>query len=170
MANITLADLDAMTIEKAHKLAFEDRDKLLDLIIKDSLKNTGKQPERQIGLMSDYFEEDVVRLVKVRAIQIRCGGFIPVDSTGEVPTLVQKEQFKLVFTNLKKALEKMGSSLDRIVNMIIFLKNMDYWGEMNAVYREFIKSCPTRAAIGIQTLNKTYQIEIVNVIAYKVAK
>lgn len=41
---------------------------------------------------------------------------------------------------------------------------------MNAVYREFVKSCPTRAAIGIQNLNKIYQIEIVNVIAYKVAK
>ncbi|MCF6153958.1 MAG: RidA family protein [Candidatus Brocadia sp.] len=170
MADITLADLDGMTIEAAHKLSFEDRNKLLDLIIKDALRNVGKQPERQIGLMSDYFEEDIVRFVKVRATQIRCGGFIPIDSTGEVPSLDQKEQFRLVFSNLKKALESMGSNLNRIVNMIIFLKNMDYWGDMNAVYREFIKSCPTRAAIGIQDLNKTYQIEIVNVIAYKVAK
>ena len=170
MANITLAHLDAMTIETAHKLSFDDRNKLLDLIIKDALKNVGKQPERQIGLMSDYFEEDMVRLTKVRAIKIRCGGFIPIDSTGEVPSLVPKEQFKLVFSNVKTALESMGSKLDRIVNMIIFLKNMDYWGEMNAVYREFVKSCPTRAAIGIQDLNKTYQIELVNIIAYKVAK
>ncbi|OHB69029.1 MAG: hypothetical protein A2W17_02450 [Planctomycetes bacterium RBG_16_41_13] len=120
--------------------------------------------------MSDYFEEDMVRFTKVRAIKIRCGGFIPVDSTGEVPSLVPKEQFKLVFSNVKKALESMGSNLNRVVNMIIFLKNMDYWGEMNAVYREFVKSCPTRAAIGIQDLNKTYQIELVNIIAYKVAK
>ena len=66
MANITLVDLDAMTIETAHKLSFDDRNKLLDLIIKDALKNVGKQPERQIGLMSDYFEEDMVRLTKVR--------------------------------------------------------------------------------------------------------
>lgn len=85
-------------------------------------------------------------------------------------TLDQKEQYRLVFSNLKKALESMGSNLNRVVNMIIFLKNMDYWGKMNAVYREFVKSCPTRAAIGIQNLNKTYQTEIVNVIAYKVAK
>jgi len=167
MANITLADLDAMTLEKAHQLPFDERDNLLDLILKDSLKNVGKQPERQIGLMSDYFEEDIVRLAKVRAIKIRCGGFIPVDSTGEVPTLVPKEQFRLVFSNVKHAIENMGTKPERIVNMIIFLKNMDYWGEMNDVYREFITSCPTRAAIGIQDLNKTYQIEIVNIIAYK---
>ena len=74
------------------------------------------------------------------------------------------------FFKPEKALESMGSNLNRGVNMIIFLKNMDYQGEMNAVYREFVKSCPTRAAIGIQNLNKTYQIEIVSVIAYKVAK
>mgnify|MGYP001565903983 FL=1 len=59
-------------------------------------------------------------------IQIRCGGFIPVDSTGELPTLDQKGQCRLVFSNLKKALESMGSNLNRGVNMIIFLKNMDY--------------------------------------------
>ena len=170
MANLTLADLDALPIDKALQLSFKERDTLLDLILKDSLKNVGKQPERQVGLMSDYFEEDIVRLAKVRAVKIRCGGFIPVDGSGEVPSLVPKEQFKLVFLNLKTALEAMGTKLDRIVNMIIFMKNMDYWGEMNAVYKEFIKSCPTRAAIGIQDLNKTYQIELVNVIAYKVAK
>ena len=81
-----------------------------------------------------------------------------------------KEQFKLVFFKRENCIESMGSNLNRMVNMIIFLKNMDYWGEMNAVYREFVKSCPTRAAIGIQDLNKTYQIELVNIIAYKVAK
>lgn len=127
MANLTLADLDALPIDKALQLSFKERDTLLDLILRDSLKNVGKQPERQVGLMSDYFEEDMVRLTKIRAIKIRCGGFIPVDASGEVPGLVPKEQFKLVFSNLKTALEAMGSKPDRIVNLIIFLKNMDYW-------------------------------------------
>jgi hypothetical protein len=50
------------------------------------------------------------------------------------------------------------------------MKNIDYWGQMNDIYRNYIKCSPTRAAIGCQDLNKLYQIEIVNLLAYKVAK
>ena len=34
MTDVTLADLDAMSIEKAQQLSFRERDKLLDLILK----------------------------------------------------------------------------------------------------------------------------------------
>lgn len=169
-ASYTLKDLDKMSVEDAQNLSFGDRDALLDLVLADSRKICGKQPERQVGLMCDYFEEDVVRLQKLKAIRIRCGGFIPVDANGDVPTLDPKGQFKLVFENIKKALKIAGSSCDRIVNCIIFMKNIDYWGQMNDVYKQYIKCSPTRATIGCQDLNKTYQIEVVNIIAYKVAK
>ena len=39
---------------------------------------------------------------------------------------------------------------------------------MNEIYRKYIKCSPTRAVIGCQDLNKTYQIEIVTLYAYKV--
>lgn len=169
-ANYTLKDLDEMTTEEAQGLPFSVRDKLLDELLKESRKLCGKQPERQVGLMCDYFEEDVVRLQKLKAIRIRFGGFIPVDANGDVPTLDPKGQFKLVFENIKKALKIAGTSCDRMVNCIVFMKNIDYWGQMNEVYKQYIKCSPTRAAIGCQDLNKTYQIEIVNIIAYKVAK
>ncbi len=168
--NYSLRDLDNMSIEEAHKLPFVVRDKLLDLVIADGRKIGGKQPARQVGLMCDWFEEDVVRLQKIKAIKICCGGFIPVDSKGEVPTLDPQGQFKLVFENIKNALKKAGTNMDRIVNSMIFMKNIDYWGQMNDVYRKYIKCSPTRAAIGCQDLNKTYQIEVVNLFAYKVAK
>lgn len=166
----TLKDLDKMPLEEAQKLPFAVRDKLLDLVLADGRKVGGKQPARQVGLMCDWFEEDVARLQKLKAIKICCGGFIPVDSTGEVPTLDPEGQFRLVFENIKKAIKKAGTNMDRIVNAIIFMKNIDYWGQMNNVYRKYIKCSPTRAAIGCQDLNKTYQIEVVNLIAYKVAK
>jgi 2-iminobutanoate/2-iminopropanoate deaminase len=166
----TLRDLDKMSLEEAQKLPFTIRDKLLDLVLADGRKVGGKQPARQVGLMCDWFEEDVARLQKIKAIRICCGGFIPVDSTGEVPTLDPRGQFKLVFENVKNAIKKAGTNMDRIVNAIIFMKNIDYWGQMNDVYRKYIKCSPTRAAIGCQDLNKTYQIEVVNLIAYKVAK
>lgn len=173
MANnkaLTLNDLDKMDVDTAQNLPFATRDKLLDMILSDSKKICGKQPERQVGLMCDYFEEDMARLQKIKAIKICCGGFIPVAANGEVPTLDPKGQFKLVFENLKKALKIAGTSCDRITNLIIFMKNIDYWGEMNDVYKQYIKCSPTRAAIGCQDLNKEYQIEIVNIRAYKVAK
>jgi 2-iminobutanoate/2-iminopropanoate deaminase len=168
--NYTLKDLDKMSIDEAHKLSFSDRDKLLDLLLTESRKVGGKQPERQVGLMCDWFEEDIARLHKIKAIRVCCGGFIPVDSSGEVPTLDPKGQFKLVFDNVKSAINKAGSNMNRVVNCIIFMKNIDYWSQMNDIYRKYIKCSPTRAAIGCQDLNKTYQIEIVSLVAYKVAE
>lgn len=166
----SLSDLDKMSSDEAQKLPFSVRDKLLDLLLVDSRKVGGKQPERQVGLMCDWFEEDLVRLQKLKAVKICCGGFIPVDSSGEVPTLDPKGQFKLVFDNIKASIGKAGSNMNRVVNCLIFMKNIDYWGQMNDVYKKYIKCSPTRAAIGCQDLNKTYQIEVVNLVAYKVAK
>jgi len=166
----TLKDLDKMDIDTAHALPFAVRDKLLDLVMEDSRKVCGKQPARQVGLMCDYFEEDMARFQKLKAIRVRCGGFIPVAANGEVPTLDPQGQFKLVFENIKKALKKAGTSLDRISNLVIFMKNIDYWGQMNDIYKQYIKCSPTRAAIGCQDLNKEYQIEVINILAYKVAK
>ena len=168
--NLSLKDLDKMSLEDAQKLSFAVRDRLLDLVITDGRKIGGKQPARQVGLMCDWFEEDVVRLQKIKAVKICCGGFIPVNSKGDVPTLDPQEQFKLVFENIKNALRKAGTNMDRIVNSLIFMKNIDYWGQMNEVYRQYIKCSPTRAAIGCQDLNKTYQIEVVNLMAFKVSK
>lgn len=168
--NYTLNDLDKMSVEEVQKLSFAVRDQLLDLVIADGRKIGGKQPARQVGLMCDWFEEDAVRLQKIKAVKINCGGFIPIAANGEVPTLDPKGQFKLIFENVKSALKKAGTDMDRVVNAVIFMKNIDYWGEMNDIYRNYIKCSPTRAVIGCQDLNKTYQIEIVSLHAYKVAK
>ncbi len=166
----TLKDLDKMPVEEAQKLSFAARDKLLDLVIDDGRKIGGKQPARQVGLMCDWFEEDVVRLQKIKAVKICCGGFIPIAANGEVPTLDPDGQFKQIFENVKKTLKKADTNFDRVVNTLIFMKNIDYWGQMNDIYRKYIKCSPTRAVIGCQDLNKTYQIEIVNLFAYKVAR
>jgi 2-iminobutanoate/2-iminopropanoate deaminase len=168
--NYTLQDLDKMPVEEAQNLPFATRDKLLDLVIADGRKIGGKQPARQVGLMCDWFEEDVVRLQKIKAVKICCGGFIPIAANGEVPTLDPEGQFKLIFENVKKALKKADTNFDRVVNSLIFMKNIDYWGQMNEIYRKYIKCSPTRAVIGCQDLNKTYQIEIVSLYAYKVSK
>jgi enamine deaminase RidA (YjgF/YER057c/UK114 family) len=121
--------------------------------------------------MCDYIEEDLDLLCKVRAIRIVTGGFIPVDESGEVPSTDAKAQYGQVFRNIKGALAAAGSSLDRITSLVICLRSMtpESWAEMNSVYREFIHCCPARAAIGVAALNKSYQIEVINLVAWKVA-
>jgi len=66
----TLTDLDAMSIEDANALPFDDRDHLLDLIIADGRHQSTDQHSYRVGLYSDYFEEDMVRMLKVRAVKV----------------------------------------------------------------------------------------------------
>ncbi len=165
-----LAVLDRLTLDQAHHLSFATRDRLLDLVLGDGRKLLGKQIDRQEGLFCDYFEEDLCRLHKLKTVRIRCSGFIPTDPTGAVPSLEPKAQFRLAFENVKNGLDKMGTSLSRVVNLMVFLKNMDYWAEMNLVYRDYFSCAPARATIGTSSLNLNYQIEVANVVAYKVTK
>jgi enamine deaminase RidA (YjgF/YER057c/UK114 family) len=168
---IGLEELRVMEPARTRALSFDERDELLEEILASSRRYIGKQPERQVGLMCDYVEEDLDLLGKIRAIRIVAGGFIPVDETGEVPSADAKTQYGLVFRNIKGALAAAGSSLDRITSLLICLKSLtpESWAEMNSVYREYITCCPARAAIGVAALNKTYQIEVINLVAWKVA-
>ena len=51
-----LAGLDAMTIEQAQALPFDDRDQLLDLIITYGLNQSTETQFYRVGLYCDYFE------------------------------------------------------------------------------------------------------------------
>ena len=70
----TLADLDAMSIEDAQALSFEERDALLDLIIADGRHQTTDLDSYRVGLYGDYFDEDLTRMLKVKAIKVHVRG------------------------------------------------------------------------------------------------
>ena len=80
----TLTQLDAMSIEEANALSFEDRDALLDLIITDGRKQTTSLDSYRIGLYGDYFEEDLLRMLKVRAVKVFVRGTTPSGFDGEI--------------------------------------------------------------------------------------
>jgi len=67
------------------------------------------------------------------AIDLAAGKLIE----GDVAT-----QTHQVLTNLSTALEAAGSSLDRVAKTTVFLKDMDQFKVMNAVYGEFFSSDP----------------------------
>ena len=72
------------------------------------------------------------------------------------------EQTRVVLTNLKAVLEAAGSSLDNVLKVTIFLKNMNDFAAMNAVYGEFFKSvtAPARSTVEVARLPKDVLVEI----------
>ncbi|AEC52777.1 translation initiation inhibitor, putative [Pyrococcus sp. NA2] len=95
-------------------------------------------------------------------------GQIPIDpKTGEIVKGGIKEQTRQVLENIKAILEAAGASLNDVVKVTVYLKNMDDFGEMNEVYSEYFgESRPARVAVEVSRLPKDVLIEI-EVIAYK---
>src|SRR3989338_8763003 len=90
-------------------------------------------------------------------------GQIPIDpKTNEICPGGIAEQTRLVLTNLKAVLEGAGTSLDKAIKCTVFLKNMNDFAGMNAVYGEFIKpeNAPARSTIEVVRLPKDALVEI----------
>ncbi|MEN8221640.1 MAG: RidA family protein [Acidobacteriota bacterium] len=77
------------------------------------------------------------------------------------------EQTKQIFANIKNVLDEAGSTLDDIVKVTVFLKNMDDFSLVNSKYAEyFIEPYPARSAVQAAKLPLDVDIEI-EVIAAK---
>lgn len=72
-----------------------------------------------------------------------------------------KEQTRLTLTHLKTLLEEAGSSLAHVVEVSVFLKNLDDFRAMNEVYSEFFADDPpVRTTVGVNLLGGRMLIEI----------
>lgn len=70
-------------------------------------------------------------------------------------------QTRQVLRNLRAVLEAAGSSMDRVVKCTVFLKSMDDFATMNAVYAEaFGDARPARAAVQVSRLPRDVDVEI----------
>ena len=88
-------------------------------------------------------------------------GVIPVNpETGEIPegTVAQATQ---ALTNLKNLLEAAGSSMDQVIKTTVFIKEMDEFGTINGIYKEFFTSdFPARSCVEVARLPKDVLLEI----------
>ena len=167
---LTLKELDGMTIEQAQALPFEARDALLDLIIADGRSEATDEVSYRTGLYCDYFEEDLTRMLKVRAVRVLCRGTTSSGFDGVVVGENDEEQYRAAFRHLRTSLRAAGTRFDRAVNLVAYLTDMDNWPLFNHVYREFIPNPPCRAVIGTTGLaQKSITVELVECVAYKVA-
>jgi len=71
------------------------------------------------------------------------------------------EQTCQALTNLKHVIESGGSSMENVVKTTVFLKDMNDFQAMNAVYGEFFKSDPpARSTVQVAALPKNGLVEI----------
>ena len=167
---LTLADLDALEIAEAQALSMVERDQLLDLIIADGRGHTTNIESYRTGLYSDYFEEDMVRMLKVRAVKVLPRGTTSSGFDGVKVGDTDEGQYRAAFRHIETSLTAAGTGFNRVVILMVFLTDMDNWPMFNEVYREFIADPPCRAVIGTtQLAQKTLAVEIVECVAYKVA-
>lgn len=89
-------------------------------------------------------------------------GVIPVNpATGEIVGSTAQEQAEQAIGNLKNLLEASGSSMNQVVKTVVFIKNMDDFGDINEVYgKYFPEPYPARSCVEVARLPKDVLIEI----------
>lgn len=88
-------------------------------------------------------------------------GQLGIDPTnGELAEEIEK-QTKQAFENLKTILEAGGSSLEEVVKVNVFLRNMDNFSVMNEIYASyFTEQFPARCCVEVSKLPKEAEVEI----------
>ena len=99
---------------------------------------------------------DIPKPVGAYSAGVRAGDFIFV--SGQVPrdprTGAQAgsdfaSQTRQVFANIREVLKAAGATLDDVVSVIVYLADVNDWGEFNELYKEaFREPYPSRTAVG----------------------
>jgi len=72
-----------------------------------------------------------------------------------------KKATAICLDNIKKTLEHMGSSMDKVVKVTVFLTEMAWFNDMNEVYKQYFKSeFPARTCIAVKAIPGGFPIEI----------
>jgi 2-iminobutanoate/2-iminopropanoate deaminase len=99
---------------------------------------------------------------------IRSGPFIfTAGQIGLIPGQKQvvsggvEAETRQVLTNLKNIFEAAGSSLERVVKTTVFLRDMNDFAKMNAIYAEFFgQNPPARSTVQVAGLPMGVAVEI----------
>ncbi|MBR1393882.1 MAG: RidA family protein [Ruminococcus sp.] len=81
-------------------------------------------------------------------------------ATGAVEATTIEEQTHQVCKNLKAVLEEAGSSLEKAVKTVCFLKNMSDFAAFNGIYGEYFTSKPARSCVAAKELPKDVLVEV----------
>ena len=87
-------------------------------------------------------------------------GQIPIDPATGLIAEGLEAQANQVFKNIANLLESAGSSISKVVKTTVFIKNMDDFAAINAVYgKYFTQPYPARSCVEVARLPKDVLIE-----------
>ena len=88
-------------------------------------------------------------------------GQIPTDASGALPEGIEA-QTRQSIENVRTVLENAGSDLRHVVKTTVFLKNMDDFAAVNAIYAEYFDGevKPARSCVQAARLPKDMPLEI----------
>ena len=94
-------------------------------------------------------------------------GQLPINKdTGLMPETVD-EQTRQSLSNARAIIESAGATMRDVVKTTVFLSNMDNFGKMNDVYKEFFaENYPARSAVEVSRLPKDALVEIEMIVIY----
>jgi 2-iminobutanoate/2-iminopropanoate deaminase len=79
-----------------------------------------------------------------------------------------KEQTELALRNVEAVLQASGSDLGHVLQMTIYVSDIDLWGQVNEVYARVMgEHRPARAIVPVKDLHFDTQIEIQAIAAVK---
>ena len=89
-------------------------------------------------------------------------GQLPIDPKDKNrPVGSIEEQTERTLRNVEAILVAAGSGLDRVLQMTIFISDIELWGGVNTAYARVMGSHkPARAVVPVNDLHYGYQIEI----------
>ncbi len=90
-------------------------------------------------------------------------GQIAIDpATGDLVLDSLEAETHRVLQNLKAILEHAGSSFEQVLKATVFIKDMNQFGRINAVYGEYFKPefAPARETVQVSELPKFVNVEI----------
>lgn len=88
-------------------------------------------------------------------------GQIAIDpESGSVKAQTIEEQTEQVCRNLSEVLTAAGSSLEKVVKTVCFLRNMEDFAAFNNVYGRYFTGKPARSCVAVRELPKNVLVEI----------
>ena len=98
--------------------------------------------------------------VVVNGIVFTSGQIAINPASGNVEAATIEAQTEQVCTNLKNVLEASGSSLEKAVKTVCFLKDMNDFAAFNAVYGKYFTEKPARSCVAVKQLPKDVLVEV----------
>ena len=111
--------------------------------------------EKAPGAIGPYSQAKIVNGMVYTSGQL---GMFP---NGTLPTGIQAQALQSL-TNIRNILEAAGTSMDKVVKTLVFIKDMNDFGKVNEVYGTFFKegAYPARSSVEVARLPKDALVEI----------